>query len=135
MAGSEITAVPRDIRDLKVFSALVYVIAILVAMVSSRFEILFSVALGGAFAIANLAYLVKLSAIILSNRVNPGSARILTALTFYARFALMAFAVYYFTKSGWINFPALIAGFSVTVISIPSFYLFRSLRPGMESKA
>ena len=115
---------PRDIIELQLINVMVFGVVVAIAMITSSFEAVVSIIFGGIFSIANLAFLVKFSAVILTNEINVGLARVLTSLTFFLRFGLIAFVIFYLSSYGLIKFTPLILGFSIAVISIPMYYLF-----------
>jgi len=110
---------------LRRFCVLTFGITLLATAPFASFSVSFSVALGGALALLNLTYLEKSLVIILVPDANAAVARFMAALSFYARLAVIAAVTLAFARTGWLHFPAFIAGLSVTVIGILSrFFLF-----------
>lgn len=106
-------------KDLRKFSVLVYFLALGLSVPFLNFNVTFSVALGGAIGIANLSILgTMLSKLLNPNSTTSNMAGVISTLLFGARFLIIAFIFYFFVEAGLINFIALIAGLSITVVSI-----------------
>ncbi len=104
------------------FSALIYILVFLASIPFLNFYITFSVAFGGAICLGNMACLETLLARLLGPETNPGPAEMMTSALLHLRFIFIAGALYIFMDAGWINFPALIIGLSVTVVSIFTWF-------------
>ncbi|MBI4829108.1 MAG: ATP synthase subunit I [Nitrospinae bacterium] len=101
-----------------------YAAAILGAAAWGGFNVVFSVALGGAFALGNLAALDRLLARVASPDINPVAAGAAVTVSFYARLGLMAAALIACLKAGWIHIPALLLGLSLTFAAVALWLLF-----------
>ncbi len=117
-------------KDLRRFTILIYFLAVGLSVPLQNFNITFSVALGGAISIANLSILGNM----LSKLLNPvTSSRLAGAVStalFAVRFLVIAFIFFIFADAGLIDFIALLAGLSVTVLSI--FIWSLAVAPGLE---
>lgn len=106
-------------KNLRSFSVLVYFLALALSAVFQNFNVTFSVALGGFISIANLSILGNmLSKLLNPNGTTSNLAGAVSTLLFGARFLVIAFIFFIFADAGWIDFIALLAGLSVTVLSI-----------------
>lgn len=105
-------------KDLRRFSILMYFLALALSILFQNFNITFSVALGGAISIANLSILGLILSRLLHPKLASGLAGALSTALFALRFLIIAFIFFIFAKAGMIDFIALIAGLSVTVLSI-----------------
>ncbi len=105
-------------RGLVRLSVWIYLLSVALSAPLLDFYATFSVALGGAIALFNLAFLERFLSMILSDTANPGAARVMASFSFYARFGLIAAGLSFFMIAGWVNAPALLAGLSVGVIAI-----------------
>lgn len=124
-----------DLTGLRRFLAIVCLAMVAASSVFSKFEIVFSVALGGVIVAGNLFFLERFLKVALLGAPSPSAARVLTMLSFYARFAALAVALYLFVMAGWINFIALAAGLSITAGAMLSWFFIldrRSMRDGYE---
>ena len=109
--------------QIKRIAAGAYLAAILLAALSGEFPVIFSVALGGAFALGNLAALDRLLARVASPQINPVAAGAAVTLSFYLRLGLMAAALTACLKAGWIHVPALMLGLSLTFAAVALWLL------------
>ena len=108
----------HSVRGLRWFCVVLYIVMIACSLAFHRFEISFSVALGGAVAILNFAYLERFLPTVLGKSASAQAAGFATMVSFYFRFMVLAAAIYYFTVAGWVHFAALCAGLSVTAVSV-----------------
>ena len=117
-------------KDLRRFSILVYFLALGLSVPFQNFNVTFSVALGGAISIANMSLLQSLLSKMLKPDANSSLAGAVSSAFFFIRFAVISLVFFIFANAGWINFIALLAGLSITVLSIfiwsfavaPGFY-------------
>ncbi len=102
---------------------ILYFLAVAATIPFNRTDISFSVALGGGIAFGNLLYLERFLGAILSEKVPAQSARGMAVVSFFVRFILIAIAIVLFMNADVINAPALIAGLSITLLSIVVWFL------------
>lgn len=105
------------------FSAALYALCCAVSLAFGSFAVTFSVAFGGAVALGNLAHLEKLLGKVTGLGASPNAVTAAAMISFLFRITLLGAALVVFIKSGWINFPGLIAGLSVTVVAAPVWFL------------
>ena len=99
-----------------------YILAVAVTLPFAHFNISFSVALGGAIALANFMYLERFLGKVFDTQVSPPVAQGAAIFSFIFRFGLIAVLIHQFTIAGKIHFPALIAGLSITFIAIMAWH-------------
>jgi len=105
-------------KDLRRLSALVYFLALGLSIAFNNFNITFSIALGGAISLANFSLLNSMMSKLLDPEAGSGMAGAVSSAFFFIRFIVIALVFFAFANAGWINFIALLAGLSVTVLSI-----------------
>jgi len=113
----------HNLTDLRRFCVVLYAIMVAGSVLFHRFDVTFSVALGGAVAFINLRFLERFLNTVLRNTDSPSAARFLMMLSFYTRFDALAVALYICAAAGWINFAALAFGLSLTALSIFTWFL------------
>ena len=115
---------------------LLFAFLIAASLVYGKVDFTFSLIFGGFTALFNLAYIVKISALILnSKKLDAGTAKTTALFSFYFRYALLALALGYFIKAGLINPLALIVGLTVTPAGIFLWYLFFARQFNARSSA
>lgn len=112
----------ENVKRLRRTLVILYLLAVVVTLPFAHFNVTFSVALGGAIALANFLYLERFLGKIFSTQVSSPLAQGATTFSFVFRFGLIAVLIHQFTLAGKINFPALLAGLSITFIAIMAWH-------------
>lgn len=107
-----------------------YALGLVFAAVFSGWQAVFSVGLGGALAMINLALLEAGLAV----AVRPGSeaapAAALAMGSFYVRLMTTGGVILAFILAGWVNVPALMAGLAIPLAGAAGYFLM--VRPILD---
>ncbi|VAX20999.1 hypothetical protein MNBD_NITROSPINAE02-469 [hydrothermal vent metagenome] len=113
-----------SIASFRWFNVAVYIALVAITIPFARFDVTFSVALGGFFALSSLLYLEYFLGLIFSHRLSAPMAKGLTLFSYYFRFAVIGFITYKLLIAGVIHVPSLLVGLSATTFAIFTWRLF-----------
>ncbi|MDH5509634.1 MAG: ATP synthase subunit I [Nitrospinota bacterium] len=120
----------RPEPDIKKTALAMYLLVLLPTYVWMEYAVAFSVALGGALALVNLALLERWLARLISPTVDPAAARGLVLFSFFLRFLATGGVILYFNSLKIVYFPALAVGLSIPLAAITAYFLM--VRPVKE---
>ena len=113
--------------DLKRIGLALYLCVITPAYFFTGYSVSFSLALGGALALVNLALLERWLSRLITPEVDASMARGLVVFSFFLRFLATGGVIVFFLLKKMINFPALAAGLSIPLFAITVYFLM--IRP------
>ena len=109
--------------DVKRIGLGIYVVSLAPVAAFGGFIATFSVALGGALALINLALLEFGLARMINPGADPDMARSMAMVYFFFRLFITGGVILGFHSLGWISFPALMAGLSIPLAAITGYFL------------
>jgi len=107
-----------------------YVLVLAPTVALCGFQAAFSIALGGALAMINLALLEAGLAVSLSPTAGPAPVAALAMGSFYIRLCVTGGVILGFNNAGWVNIHALVAGLSIPLAGATAYFLM--VRPLMD---
>lgn len=117
--------------DIKKTGLLFYIPVVAISVLTASFETAFSLALGGALTLFNLAMLEKWLMKALSPSSTVSAAKFIVLFSFYIRFMITGAVILGFHIIGWVNFPGLLAGLSIPLLA-SALYIIATFDTNIE---
>ncbi|MDH5477356.1 MAG: ATP synthase subunit I [Nitrospinota bacterium] len=113
----------RPEPEIKKAALTLYLLAVVPAYAWMGYSVAFSVALGGALALVNLALLERWLARLISPMADPAAARGLVLFSFFLRMVATGAVILFFHTRSMVSFPALVIGLSIPLVAITTYFM------------